>query len=69
MAKWAYVQAMVDHNFDDCHIPGTTLPVCFRHTVVEASDENAAYIAGHRWSDKQKDPAEVSLLNDYVFTI
>ncbi len=70
MKRWAYVQAMVDHDFDECHQPGETLPVCFRSTFVEAEDEDEAYRKGAEWSEGQvAGRAPVSLLNDYVFEV
>jgi hypothetical protein len=66
MAKWVYVQAMVDSDFTNGQKVEDTLPVCFRSTIVEAESESLAYAAGFRWGQSQ--PAQ-SVLNDYVVAI
>lgn len=63
MKRYCYVQAL---SCDDGEL-GTI--VSFRHTMVEAADEDGAYAAGGRWDDETPLPWGFERLNDYVVEV
>lgn len=64
MRNYVYVQA---HMVEICGGPEPLEGLSFRHTIVQADSEDAAYAAGHKWADTQE--LLPRLQNDYVIAI
>lgn len=65
MKAFIYVVAYIHA---DCRHELAESIVAFDHTVVEATDEGAAYDAGHRWAAAHIDVGRYGhRVNDYAF--